>query len=85
MKTAEEWIKYLDPNTSSESCCYSPVPIEDIKQIQLDAMKEGMRRAADFIINWCPSTQKPGGAACISCKELSKAILTDANNRTELP
>lgn len=46
VKTAEEWIKYLDPNTSGESCCYSPVSAEDIKQIQLDAMKDGMQRAA---------------------------------------
>jgi predicted transcriptional regulator len=49
MKTAEEWIKELDPNSNySPPICYSPVYLDEVKQIQLDAIKEGMRRAAEL-------------------------------------
>lgn len=47
MKTAEEWaidingIKWLDNS--------HPTMTNVVKQIQLDAMKEGMRRAADEV------------------------------------
>ena len=79
MKQAKEWIKYLDPNTSSESCCYSPVPIEDIKQIQLDSFKAGERFAAGIADKAYGYTGHNGNSIA------SDAILTDANNRTKLP
>ncbi len=43
MKTAEEWNKQLDSKMGIEE---REQDVERIKQIQLDAMKEGMRRAA---------------------------------------
>jgi thioesterase domain-containing protein len=42
MKTAEEWANWHD----------NRLPAEEIKQIQLDAMKEGMQRAARVTKQW---------------------------------
>lgn len=46
MKTAEEW----KADTSSHGTAY--IHIDDIKQIQLDAIKEGMRRAAEVCVKY---------------------------------
>jgi hypothetical protein len=43
MKTAEEW------NKESWQMPQSKTEIERIRQIQLDALQEGMRRAAEYI------------------------------------
>jgi len=45
MKKAEEWNRALDPKMGIEE---REMDLERIKQIQLDAMKEGMRRAANI-------------------------------------
>ena len=82
MKTAEEWIKYLDPNTSDKSCCYSPVPAEDIKQIQLDAVKEGMRRAAGIAGPTC-GILDCGHETCAGRKLARQAILAASKQLTE--
>lgn len=77
MKTAEEWatdingIKWLDNS--------HPTMTNVVKQIQLDAMKEGMRRAANVTLNI--------SAAPVSRKlikdEIKEAILTAAEQLTE--
>jgi len=43
MKTAEEWI---EETTGSPKCRLTTIGACSIEEIQLDAMKEGMRRAA---------------------------------------
>ena len=43
MKTAEEWLTQPQPKRCSEQDV-----IEWVKQIQLDAIKEGMTRAAEI-------------------------------------
>ena len=42
MKTAEQWCK-------DEKTRLIPMHVPDIQQIQLDAMREGMRRAAETV------------------------------------
>lgn len=58
MKTAEEWLKWFrdNPPHYDPACCCERcnngqetfLLASDIKQIQLDAMREGMRRAAEI-------------------------------------
>jgi hypothetical protein len=77
MKTAEQIQKRL----CKDSC---DIGIEEIKQIQLDAYKAGLRDAADkaktLILNVNPKVQGYVRMA----RDVSEAILTDANNRTNL-
>lgn len=47
MRTAEDWIE----NLAEAYNCPDVAISETIKLIQLDAMQEGMRRAADMINN----------------------------------
>lgn len=44
MKTAQEWIKH-----HATAHPFRAVTVEDISEIQLDAMKEGMRLAAEIV------------------------------------
>ena len=85
MKTAEEWIDTHVKTVYGEqtihnmlTCSESDWTEEDLvnafKQIQLDAMKEGMRRAANGLIRNCGLTQP-----------LKQAILTAAEQLIELP
>ena len=68
MKTAEEWIRiYLGLSNKK------PRLHGWIEQIQLDAMKEGMRRAAK---------QKNNGIECSCSTSLRDAILTAAEQLT---
>ncbi len=72
MKTAEEWIEIW-----KNSSCFDPT-IVWAKQIQLDAMQEGMRRAAEVTRTWAQDDK------CIqpSYTKLTKAVLNIANNLT---
>lgn len=80
MKTAEEWHEQSDSRLPQRA-----IDIDDIKQIQLDAMKEGMRRAAEL-------TKPPMRRECeygqyqqydqIS-QQCAEAILTAAEQLTE--
>jgi len=53
MKTAEEWLekngieKYI--GSGEDERPHTLLSLADIQQIQLDAMKEGMRRAAEIV------------------------------------
>ena len=84
MKTAEEWVKYLDPNTSSKSCCYSPVHIEDIKQIQLDAIKEGMVRVVVFMMRREADKSMYWQTYNRLVLDITTAILTACDNLKEI-
>ena len=46
MKSAEEWI---EETTGSPKCRITTVGACSIEEIQLDAMKEGMRRARELV------------------------------------
>ncbi len=48
MKSAEEWI---EETTGSPKCRLTTIGACSIKEIQLDAMKEGMKRAAEISRN----------------------------------
>ena len=52
------------------------------KQIQLDAFKAGERFAAEIVKNMY---HHPHQTMSICPMDIVEAILTDANNRTELP
>jgi len=75
MKTAEEWVK------ECWQCKVVPELHSTIKQIQLDAFKAGERFAAEYI----------GPKPLHTMTEYqdrtyySEAILTDAQQRTEIP
>ena len=73
MKTAEKWGDYLAMLGSGN------FTTEHIEQIQLDAMKEGMRRAA----NVCCDQQKYfTREASVQCLQNHDAILTAAEQLT---
>lgn len=84
MKTAEAWSKEISNSTKdvSKELCTS-IATSEIKQIQLDAMKEGMRRAAkqtDVI------KAEPYCDSCNPlnvCDYINKAILIAAEQLTE--
>jgi len=49
MKTTEEWVKKFCPSRDIFAhLVYHPITEAEVKQIQLDAMREGMRRAAEI-------------------------------------
>lgn len=84
MKTAEEWAKeyerrFCDLNVEAdEKVGEGVVPFEDIhaiiiRAIQLDAMKEGMRRAAEVADNRIKHAVVP---------KITRAILTTAEQLT---
>ena len=70
MKTAEEWAGWHDDRITAD----------DIKQIQLDAMKEGMRRAA----NLCKQRSEQCFSPTVAShhKQDEQAILTAAEQLT---
>lgn len=45
MKTAEEWLYELDANETGVAVCTT----SEIRQIQLDALKQGMTEAAEIV------------------------------------
>jgi len=77
MKTAEEWNKIKESNPLDKD-------VELIKQIQLDAMKEGMRRAGKEVAK--PMAKVPDETTqkytVILTHALSNAILTAAEHLT---
>lgn len=81
MKTAEEWMQDVDyPNKEDTTVLLSP---QQIKIIQLDAMKEGMRRAAlvcddTDTIEAHQSYYAQLGDASATRSAIHKAILTAA-------
>lgn len=74
MKTAEEWASTIDMNI------WSNADATTIKQIQLDAMKEGMRRAAKVEPKMEPHHSDEHWQG-ITMKE--QAILSEAEQLTE--
>jgi hypothetical protein len=69
MKTAEEWaVIFSDETTQYEMASL-------FREIQLDAMKEGMRRAADKVVIWQGDNQQ--------ANECKQTILVVAENLTE--
>jgi hypothetical protein len=56
MKTAENWIQENNPLLLVGGETYNGI-VERYKQIQLDAMREGMRRAAGVRATYSDSSQ----------------------------
>lgn len=73
MKTAEEWTN--NQPLGCDDCEH----IAYVKQIQLDAMKEGMRRAAEVSKKELEGTVGSGWAG----RQIAQAILTTAEQLTE--
>ena len=72
MKTFDEWVKQF------KACVYEWLSLspEELKQIQLDAMKEGMRRAAQL-------NQKMMSNGDYPLEDYYKNILSAAEQLTE--
>ena len=68
MKTAEQWLKEADESNAQFAENYEDWRVNFTKQIQLDAMREGMRMAADKIQ---------------SREDLKQSILSAAEQLTE--
>lgn len=86
MKTAEEWAATYPPYRNIYAHLrYHPMTEDEIKQIQLDAMKEGMRRAAEIVMP--PMREEHEYEQCKEydqmCKSIGQAILTAAEQLTE--
>lgn len=80
MKTAEEWRGSITFQSGlSEGNIDKGALLRLIKQIQLDAMKEGMRRAAEvtLTVSAVPVSRK------LIKDEMKEAILTAAEQLTE--
>lgn len=48
MKSAEEWVKEAGTTEGADWRDYDNLDLDTVNQIQLDAMREGMRRAAEI-------------------------------------
>ena len=73
MRTAEEWGETFPPSRDIFAHLrYHPVTEAEIRQIQLDAMREGMRRAAEL-----SNVANPTG------QMVTKSILSAAEQLTE--
>lgn len=81
MKTAKEWFNEEYYNISDTS----PITFgEIVKRIQLDAMKEGMRRAAEIGMNKSPMPRPPDDMTTLEKRTtIVNAILTAAEQLTE--
>lgn len=88
MKTAEEWFKNQPSEEINERGGDTYVEYDVtpnwIKQIQLDAMKEGMRRAADCAISDALMHHHDAEGRC-NCGNCSarRAILTASDQLTK--
>jgi hypothetical protein len=49
MKSAEEWVKEAGTTEGADWRDYDNLDLDTVNQIQLDAMREGMRRAATIL------------------------------------
>ncbi len=86
MKTAEEWTDIIN---ISEACCSgeggglwtSEETYTLIRQIQLDAMKEGMRKAAEIVNVKCLTLDRRPWT--LDVQNAHKAILTVAEQLIE--
>jgi hypothetical protein len=81
MKTAEEWISEKEWSGNEDgdgNLLHYEWTVDDVKQIQLDAMKEGARRAAETVMNTMAT-----GSPYENRLVMQSAILTTANNWTE--
>lgn len=77
MKTAEEWMQLQEPK-ALQPATLLVVNRQIIREIQLDAMKEGARRAAEE----CNTEQHP--LDCETCRMTVKEnILTTAEQWTK--
>jgi hypothetical protein len=87
MKTAEEWINevgkvvMLDCFAGDRSALPGEPTLNLVKQIQLDAMKEGMMRAAYINKITSPHITMTGSSSI--CENRKNAILTAAEHLTE--
>lgn len=79
MKTTEEWVKKFCPSRDIFAhLVYHPITEAEVKQIQLDAMREGMRRAAGMA--WTEHSNEEKAEGMI---ELKTEILSAAEQLTE--
>lgn len=82
MKTAEEWLSEGCVHAYNHPLNHRPISKNEIQQIQLDAMKEGMRRAATVVEeNNQPVFNLP--TRLHTRKALGQAILTAAEQLIE--
>jgi len=85
MKTAEEWIN--DKSPLDRCSCECETRCEEVeswlKQIQLDAMKEGMRRAAEQARPIAMNLASDSSHIPVIANEISKAILTASEQLTK--
>jgi hypothetical protein len=80
MKTAEEWTsEIIDYELTHYDGSYTKL----IKQIQLDAMKEGMRRAAEQARPIAMNLASDSSHIPVIANEISKAILTASEQLTK--
>lgn len=77
MKSAEEWSVRLCEEVHTGGLRINAKKL--VQQIQLDAMKEGMRRAAEIATN---ELAKYGGRQYIKFSEITKPLLTAAEQLT---
>jgi hypothetical protein len=84
MKSAEEWANALN---EALPLLTKPVPVNCVefivKQIQLDAIKEGMRRAVNVVEHNHLHSSKCLCASCVATNGDVEAILTAAEQLTE--
>lgn len=86
MKTAEEWYKQNE-DSGNEDADGNQLPydytIADIREIQLDAMREGMRRAAAKETTNIVTHKDCACEYCAGIYNARQAILTAAEQLTE--
>ncbi len=82
MKTAEKWYKEKEWSGNEDgdgNLLPYEFTVEDIEQIQLDAMKEGARRAAEMARNACAP---PATKDYLAGNTAANAILSTAKQWT---
>jgi hypothetical protein len=83
MKSAEEW-SFDMARLSDDAFCFDQNGAEEvIQKIQLDAIREGMRRAAEIGMNKSPMPLPPGEMTTLEKRTtIVNAILTAAEKLT---
>ncbi len=77
MKSAEEWVKLYNAERFNKVRKFTFHNGDLVKQIQLDAMREGMRRASEICL---PKTKREYLLSESACKQ---RILSAAEQLTE--
>lgn len=86
MRTAEEWIAQADAIPTTRETLKNEWRINYTKQIQLAAMKEGMRRAAILAAEWKRGyvmDTSEDEAQFLACVGIHNKILMAAEQLTE--